>query len=196
MLWIHYLSRLRIGEHMDWLQFAASVIDSLAWPAVGLIIVIILRKLLAGLLPLLRKLKYKELEVEFDREVRELREEAASALPPLPTSVPPPIPAESGLLQLASTSPRAAVVEAWLLVEAAALRALEARGIQSETGRPLSGPQLTRALMHGEILDNAARAVFDRLRMLRNQAVHAQDFAVGKSPHESTSSSRSPLLVA
>ena len=166
---------------MDWLQFVASIVGSLAWPGVVLAAVILLRRPLAALLPLLRRLKYKDLEVEFDREVRELREEAAAALPPLPRAVPSAIPEENALLELASVSPRAAVVEAWLLVESAARRAIERRGMRPEAERALSGPQLTRTLMHAEVLDNATRAVFDRLRMLRNQAVHAQDFAVGEA---------------
>lgn len=164
---------------MDWLQFIASLIGSLAWPAVVLAAVVLLRRPLAALLPLLRRLKYKDIEVEFDREVRELRDEAAAVLPPLPRAVPSTVP-ENALLELASVSPRAAVVEAWLRVESAARRAIERRGVRPESGQALAGLQLTRTLRHAEILDNSARAVLDRLRMLRNQAVHAHDFAVGE----------------
>jgi hypothetical protein len=171
-----------VGEKplMDWFQFTASVISSLAWPAVVLAVVILLRRPLAGLLPLLRRFKYKDLEVEFDREVRELRDEAAVALRPLSAAAPPKLPEQGSLLQLASVAPRAAVVEAWLLVESAARRAIEVRGVGRETEQPVSGPQLTRALMQTEALDNAARAVFDRLRMLRNQAGHSPHFAIGE----------------
>ena len=66
---------------MTRLEFIAAVIDSLAWPAVVIMTVVLLRRPLAGLLPLLRRVKYKELEVEFAQEVKELRQEAEAALP-------------------------------------------------------------------------------------------------------------------
>lgn len=166
---------------MSWLDFVASAINSLAWPAVVITAVILLRRPLTTLIPLLRRVRYKELEVEFAREVQELREEAAAALPPLPAGPPPRIPEEEALFKLVSVSPRAAVVEAWRLVEGAARRALEARGEPIESGRPLSGPQLKRALMYRQILDDAARSLLDRLRMLRNQAVHAEDLSVDEA---------------
>ena len=111
---------------MDWLQFIASIIDSLAWPGAILAAVILLRRPLSALLPLLRRLKYKDFEVEFDRKVRKLREEAVAALPPLPKTVPSQIPEETALIELVSVAPRAAVLESWLLVESAARRVLAA----------------------------------------------------------------------
>ena len=166
---------------MDWLQFVASVIGSLAWPGVVLAAVILLRRPLAELLPFLHRLKYKDFEVEFDREVRKLREEAALALPPLPRSVSSKLPEETALLELASVAPREAVIEAWLLVESSARRAVETGGSITEPGQPLTGPQLTWALMDKGLIDTATRAVFDRLRMLRTQAVHVQKFAISKA---------------
>lgn len=143
--------------------------------------VIVLRRPLAELLLLLHRLKYKDFEVEFDREVRKLREEAASALPPLPRSVPSKLPEETALLELASVAPRAAVIEAWLLVESSARRAVEKHGIRTEPEQPLTGPQLTWTLMDTGLIDKARRAVFDRLRMLRTQAVHAKKFAISEA---------------
>lgn len=166
---------------MSWLEFIAALISALAWPTVAVTAVILLRRPLTRLLPLLRRLKYKGIEVEFAQEVQELREEAETALPPLPSGPPTRIPEEDALLLLASVSPRASVVEAWQLVEAAARRALQSRGEPIDAQRVPSGPHLTRALMQREVLDNAARSVFDRLRMLRNQAVHGEDFAIDEA---------------
>lgn len=166
---------------MDWLQFIASIIDSLAWPGAVLVAVILLRRPLSALIPLLHRLKYKDFEVEFDREVRKLREEAVLALPSLPRTVPTKVPEEVALLELSSVSPRAAVMEAWLLVESTARRILEARGIKTEYEQPLTGPQLTWSLMDTGILDNTARVVFDRLRLLKTQAVHAKDSMISEA---------------
>jgi hypothetical protein len=166
---------------MDWLEFVAAIVSATAWPAVLIVAIILLRKPLSGLIPLLRHVKYKELELEFAQEVQELREEAEAALRPL---VAPPFratPEEDSLLQLAAVSPRAAVVEAWRLVESSARQAIEARGVPVEGGRSLVGPQLTRTLGLAEVLDDPTRSLMDRLRMLRNQAVHAEDFLVDEA---------------
>lgn len=165
---------------MTWLEFIASVIHALAWPAVAIAAIILLRKPLAALIPLLRRLKYKDLELEFAQEVRELREKADASLRPL-AAPPTRVPEEDSLLDLAAVSPRSAVVEAWRLVESSARRAIEARGALSEGTRSLTGPQLTRALGRAEVLDEPTRSVIDRLRMLRNQAVHAEDFSVDEA---------------
>lgn len=164
---------------MDWLQFIASIIDSLAWPGAILAAVILLRRPLSALLPLLRRLKYKGFEVEFDREVRKLREEAVAALPPLPKTAPPQIPEETALIELALVAPRAAVLESWLLVESAARRVLAARGM-TKYEEPLTGPQLAWALADVGLLDSSSRSVFDKLRRLRIQAVHAHDFEISE----------------
>ena len=135
---------------------------------------------MAALIPLLRRLKYKDLELEFAQEVRELREKADASLRPL-AAPPARVPEEDSLLELAAVSPRSAVVEAWRLVEASARRAIEARGVQAEGVRSLTGPQITRELGRAEVLDEPTRSVIDRLRMLRNQAVHAEDFSVDEA---------------
>lgn len=166
---------------MSWLEFTAAIIGSLAWPIVALVAIILLRKPLVGLIPLLRRAKYKDLELEFGEEVRELRQEAEATLRPLTTAPGPVGPEEDSLLQLASVSPRSAVVEAWRLVESSARRAIESRGVSAEGGRSLTGPQLTRTLGLAEVLDNPTRGLMDRLRMLRNQAVHADDFFVDEA---------------
>src|SRR5665647_1880486 len=47
-------------ETMTWLEFIASIIQALAWPAVVIAAVILLRKPLAAVIPLLRRLTYKD----------------------------------------------------------------------------------------------------------------------------------------
>ena len=166
---------------MNGLEFIAALISALVWPTVAIVVVILLRKPLAGLIPLLRHVKYKDLELEFAQEVQQLREEAEAALRPL-TSPPPRVTAEEdSLTHLAAMSPRSAVVEAWRLVESSARYAIEARGVPAEGGRPVNGPQLTRALGRTEVLDRETRGLMDRLRMLRNQTVHADDFFVDEA---------------
>lgn len=64
---------------MDVLTFISELIKSLAWPVAIIILVILLRKPIVELIPLLRRLKYKDLELEFSQEVTELKAEVEAA---------------------------------------------------------------------------------------------------------------------
>lgn len=159
---------------MDWLSFFASVIGSLAWPATLLAVVLLLRKQIAELLPLIRKLKAGPVEAEFEREVKELRAEASETLPTPELRL---LEGESKrLYELAQLSPRAAILEAWQGIEFSARRAALQRA-----GSPIpdmSSPlRLIRALTQLELLSSEDVALFNDLRGLRNQAIHSPDFS-------------------
>jgi len=57
---------------MDVYTFVSELVKALAWPATTVVLVLILRSPLVDLMRSLRKVKYKELEFEFDRELTEL----------------------------------------------------------------------------------------------------------------------------
>lgn len=54
---------------MDWLQFVSSVIGALAWPAAVITIIAQLRAPLGKLVPLIRTLKYKDLQIDVGQEL-------------------------------------------------------------------------------------------------------------------------------
>ncbi|MEH8231393.1 hypothetical protein [Aeromonas veronii] len=62
---------------MDALTFISELIKAAVWPVTAIVLVVLLRKPIVELTPLLRKLKYKELELEleFAQEVSELKAE-------------------------------------------------------------------------------------------------------------------------
>jgi hypothetical protein len=162
---------------MDWLTFTAAVIRAVAWPLTALIIILVLRRPLLNLLPLLQQLRVKGIELEFGRRVEVLAADAAElpaaggaagALPP----VRPPV------AQLAEVSPRAAVLESWLEVRAAAVDALRRRGVPYRSRDVESPLGLRRALEGAGILDAPTLGVFDELRNLRNAAAHAPAFSI------------------
>lgn len=165
---------------MTVLEFVASLVSSLAWPSVVVIAIVLLRGPITILLPLLRRLKYKEIEVEFAETIRDLREDV-DALPQVPGGAPLRVPEEEKLLKMAAVSPRAAVLEAWRLLESEAKRTLADRGEPIPADRPLTGPALSRKLQAREVLDDASRETLDRLRHLRNQAAHADEFALDEN---------------
>ncbi len=163
---------------MDALTFAAAVIKAVAWPATVIGLVLLLRRPLRGLIPLLTRIKYRDFELEFGRKIEELQAEVAVALPEGAAQALPSGPPQA-ILKLAEVSPRAAVLEAWRELENAALRRtqrrIEARGGDSSKLRP---HEALRELQREEALDPTAAKLLPVLRELRNRAAHAPEFAL------------------
>lgn len=164
---------------MDWVTFLSNLIDSLAWPSVVVVAVILLRRPLAGLLPLLRHAKYKDLEFHFGQKLDELERRADDADIP-ETAERPAWVYESPdewtfgdyIERLAIVSPRVAISEAWRHVE------LALRGSAERLGKPLPRHVVgvARLLRSEGWLPRDAVGLLEDLRVLRNQAVHARDF--------------------
>jgi len=163
---------------VDWLSFIASIAGSVAWPGSVIGLVLILRRPIKDLLPLLQRLKYKEFEIEFGRRVEEVKEELAHELPP-ETVLAPTGEQAGALARLAEVSPRSAVLEAWRDVEVAALEAAQKLGGEAFRNRTLTF-QAIRLLERSEALDRNVIGLLRDLRGLRNQAAHAPDFALTK----------------
>jgi hypothetical protein len=166
---------------MDWLTFIASITKSLAWPLVVAWIVFLLRRPLRQVVRSLIRFRYKDLEIDFGRDLEALEREVETARLPIPTEARErsalPAPADQ-LEAIAEVSPRAAVREAWLLVEHEVLRAAERLGI--DTAQPL--PRLTLALAARDAVGAVVHGMIVELRRLRNAAVHTAELAL--SPKE------------
>jgi hypothetical protein len=174
---------------MDWLTFIAEIIKGLAWPAVVLTLLLVLRRPIADLLPLVRKLRYKEFEAQFGARLEEVETLKAETAPALPEPAAPAQPGEppgafrrpstdvlSLALQLAEKSPRAAILEAWLGVESAAKSAVKRLGLVAITPRSLL--DVIRTLDKSNALDAAQIAMLHELRSLRNDAAHSAEVAL------------------
>ncbi|MFL6586670.1 MAG: hypothetical protein ACJ8GV_07255 [Luteimonas sp.] len=127
---------------------------------------LIFRSEVRALLGRIRKGKVGSAEIEFAEEVRELTVEAARALPA------PPAPS-SATISLSATNPRAAILEAWLHLEAVARKA--AFGVNEFAGRTAISTGHT--LAKSGLLNPEEVAIFDQLRSLRNQATHDPEFS-------------------
>ena len=69
---------------MDGFTFTDGLVKSLAWPVAAVVMVLLLRHPLTKLIPLLRKLKYKDLEAEFSEKLDKVEKVAAAILPATP----------------------------------------------------------------------------------------------------------------
>lgn len=174
---------------MDAFQFLAAVIGVIAWPATVIFLVFILRKPVGQVLLTLTKLKYKDLELDFGRELKQI-EEQAKAIDVLPTPqvkvVGGPKEADELLMEaerLAEEFPEPAVSVAWSAVEDHLARAAEQFTGGASRRKPPS--YFINVLVQNEALDKGTVDVLRRLQNLRNQAVHERWNAFGGiSPDE------------
>lgn len=170
---------------MNLLQFISSLIDSLAWPATVFAIVCLLRRPLSNLIPGLRRLRYRDLDVQFGHQVeavqRELQKVPAPALPaPGRRS-----PIERALLEeapgyyesIADVSPRAAVLEAWISFETSARSGASLLDL-TQPDRPVPVHALLATLEHEGIITESEAHALSKLRALRNELVHNADVHV------------------
>lgn len=165
------------GNQMDLLTFIAELVKALGWPVAVVIIVLVLRRPIAALIPLLQRLKYKDLELEFGRAVEEIKAEAVHELPPSTTHKALPTGTEERITKLAEISPRAAVLEAWRTVENLLMQIAQRRLPPDEGGKLI--PYKTISLLErDETLSPGLGSLLRDLRGLRNQAAHAPDFAL------------------
>ena len=162
---------------MDWLTFISKVIASLAWPGALVVVLLIVKKELPALARSLRKFKFKDVELEFGEGAKAVASEAKEVVPVKPNV---PLAGRSKedlvnrLYMFTEFAPRAAIIEAWLVVEGAAVAL-----VQKRSGKPLTsmpGPMRLRdSLVRAEVLNSKQIEVFESLRTLRNQAVHYPD---------------------
>jgi hypothetical protein len=175
---------------LDSLTFIAELVKALAWPATIVTAIALLRRSLLQLIPGLQKFKYKDLEVEFEKQLEAAKAEVAGSNV-LNVSVEHEakfdqgMPRSESILEdsihlpnmmqnierIAVVSPRAAIAEAWRFVDLAAHRAIKNEGLS----RPRNPQANEKVLTEIGILPDNLKALYSDLRSMRNSAVHALD---------------------
>lgn len=188
------------GVPLDWLTFISTLIQALVWPVIVLVLVLLLRQPLRDLIPLLRKLKYKDVEMEFAREIAELKleslDEALRFSVPAPAAESPSVTPgadDAGLavgmrgsrrdelLRMVSFSKRVAIMEAWLELEAAAVELASSFWLQSPGDAFRNDPKLAEYLLKCKVIDEKQYDTFKKLRDLRNMAAHATELNLSEN---------------
>ena len=152
--------------------FVAQLVAALAWPVTVLLSIILLRPLLGRLVPLIRTLKYSDVEIQFGREVSELKLAAAASIRPANVGARKQ-PIWEELVRLAAVRPRTAILQAWQQVEATLIGMAKNRHFEVAAA-VWQMPMVLGALM----LNAGAISVhqydfLSRLRHLVNEATHA-----------------------
>lgn len=148
-----------------------NIVGILAWPVTTIIVVMLMRSPLSELIPTLKKLKYKDLEVEFEREANKILSEAERDLPEIP-EIPKPEIEDSGIrFSRRRLEPASEILESWRSLE------LEMRAIAKD--KNIEAGRSTRSLIsglesNGLISKEIAKVTLD-LAALRNKVVHTDE---------------------
>ncbi len=163
---------------MDWLQFLASVVGSLAWPATVVTLIVLLRDPVTRVLLTLTHLKYKEIELDFGRELTQLEDKAkAIEVKPQQPKAHLPVKKDEALFldeaeRLAQDFPEAAVAVGWQAVENELMFAVTWLAILPSHPFHNSAMKNAELLVAQKIINEGTFDLLKRMRNLRNMAVH------------------------
>jgi hypothetical protein len=158
------------------------ILEVIAWPITIIVIVLVFKGQLGRIILSLSKLRFKDIEVEFGKELKDAESIAKELRLPKPAEVrrvkePLTItPVYDRLRQVAEISPRAAVTEAWMIVEAATTEAARAQGIKAIRAR--TGREAIHDLAEKTRLQEGTIELYDYLRRMRNNAAHSFEFEI------------------
>lgn len=94
---------------MTRLTFVSQLIAALAWPVTVLVCVVLFRPLIIGLVPLVRKLKYSDVEIQFGKELADIKATSGASIQSA-TSEAFQRPIWEELMRLATVRPRTAIL--------------------------------------------------------------------------------------
>jgi hypothetical protein len=162
------------------MELLVTLLVGIAWPVATLWLAYMFRGELRALLARISRLKYKDLEANFEKGLAEAEAKAIEigrTAPPLALPRPEISSRLEQLRRIADLSPRAAILEAWILVEDAAGRSGYAQGAAAPR---VNVPLFVENLVRERKLPEGSITLVDQMRRLRNQAAHLGDFELSQ----------------
>ena len=156
------------------MEILVEIIKTIIWPVTVLISVLILRKGILELIPNLKKLKYKELELEFEKEVIEINANIERDVPRI--ELEEKLPQEEGTsyfqvkYAIAKLSPSDSIQNEWEKIEKALLSLSDRYNVN--LGIVKSIRSITLKLKEKGIIDAAIENALLELSAYRNKVVH------------------------
>jgi hypothetical protein len=161
------------------MELLVKLLIGLAWPFAVIWVAYLFKGELRSLLLRISQLKYKDIEAKFESGLTEAEAKVTAIEKSTPSSLQrPEITSKlEQLRRIADVSPRAAIMEAWMLVEDAAGKS----GFVQGAAIPRVNPRLfVKELVHLGKLPMGSDSLLDQMRQLRNQAAHLPDFSLNQ----------------
>jgi hypothetical protein len=163
------------------MEYLVEIIKSLAWPIAAVWLGYIFKGEIRKLLGRVSSLKYKDMEASFEKELADAEIKASKLTQPSLQESTEALSQTDQLLRIAEVSPRAAIVEAWTLIETAALK----NGLTSGSAMQRTNPKMiVNYLANIGRFSNESLELIEQLRKLRNRASHMPDFTISQSEAE------------
>ena len=164
------------GFKMGWKQFIAEIVSNLAWPTVVVAVLFMFRSELAKIVQRLARLKYKDLELDFDKvkqQAEELHKEILAEEPPVKSPLFTSL--EDQILEAVESAPSAAILLAWSGLETAMASAVARMAISPESPSYRSPLHNIDMLIKYGGLSKRHAKLLNEMRMLRNKVAHERD---------------------
>lgn len=151
-------------------EFISTIIKSIAWPIVILIIAIMLRRPLTKILSNLNRLTYNNLEMEFSEKLEEIQTtlETKNGI----ASNNQTNSKELEIKAVAEVSPAASITMAWSMIEQEIQNTVKRLAISPDYPLHNSALKNIQLLQNQELIDLDTVNTLSELRNLRNKAVH------------------------
>lgn len=155
---------------MNIYEFISTIIKSIAWPIVILIIAIMLRRPLTKILSNLNRLTYNNLEMEFSEKLEEIQTtlETKNGI----ASNNQTNSKELEIKAVAEVSPAASITMAWSMIEQEIQNTVKRLAISPDYPLHNSALKNIQLLQNQELIDLDTVNTLSELRNLRNKAVH------------------------
>jgi hypothetical protein len=161
------------------MELLVNLLIGIAWPVAAVWIAYLFKGELRSLLHRMSQFKYKDLEAKFESGLAEAEAKVTAIEKSSPSFLPRPEISSKleQLRRIADVSPRAAIMEAWVLVEDAAGKS----GFVQGATIPHVNPHLfVEELVRLGKLPTGSNSLLDQMRKLRNQASHLPDFSLNQ----------------
>lgn len=158
---------------MEWKEFIIGLLNTLVWPSVLLIVIFTFRRQLLLIAPLTKKLKFKDFELEFGKDIDQLLEKAQTAFPDLRSDP------KTRLIQSARHLPNSCILEAWDQLHLTAQELTSNHFPDANISEQTPYKDTEMFLTQQEVLDQRKSKLFNELRLLRNKIAHAEGYEVG-----------------
>jgi hypothetical protein len=168
---------------MDTLSFISSLIGSLSWPIAIIVLVLVFRKPLSKIIEgvHLKRIKRGDFEIDFDRELSELKNRVKEIQVPehnrgnlsLVNEIKIPSAADDQIELISQINPSAAIALAWSNVEKELQSTILRIAISPDYPLYNSALKNIQLLKESNCIDANTFNVLNKLRQLRNEAVHS-----------------------
>ena len=155
---------------MNRIELIASLVDSMAWPVVVVVIAYWLRDSIVALAERISSVKIRDVEAFFNQTLEDIApaEAEITATERLQATESKSV----TLMELVDISPRVAILEAWVGIEAATRHYSKSHGL----GKRVSYQGLRRLPKEHRQKIEHILTPYQELRVLRNRAAHSTDF--------------------